>query len=73
MPPSMDAAETLPYWLSQVSTNERQPFEVEADDRFLFFRFDESRLKDGRYYPTSDKKTDPYVYFSWDSYCLGSP
>jgi hypothetical protein len=70
-PPKLfDAAEALPYWLTRVSTNDGMPFVDEKEDvlRYKFIELAEDRLKDGRYYPTSDGKSDPYVYFSEDRY-----
>jgi hypothetical protein len=68
-----EAAESLPFWLSKVSTDPRQPFADDKEDvlRYKFYGFDEKRIKDGRYYPTSDFKTDPYVYFDSGGYAVG--
>lgn len=65
-----DAAEALPFWLVKLGTDPRMPFADEKSDdpRYSFYTFAENRLKDGRYYPTSDFKTDPYVYFCADDY-----
>jgi hypothetical protein len=69
-----DAAEALPFWLSKISTDPRKPFSpIEKDEdpkelRYKFYEFDAKRLKDGRYYPTSDFKTDPFIYFDANTY-----
>ncbi len=68
MPEKIDAAEALVFWLRGVGTNPADPFSSDADDRYIFFEFPESRVRDGRFYPPVNVETDPYVYFYYEDY-----
>lgn len=68
LPHKLDASEALVFWLSRVSTDAKDPFAADAKERYTFFRFPASRVRDGRFYPPSDGETDPYVYFRYEDY-----
>jgi hypothetical protein len=60
----LDAAESLVFWLSQISTDPRHPFSADATtERHEFFRFSPGRVRGGKYYPKHEGATDAYVYF----------
>ncbi len=60
------AAQSLVFWLRGFSRDPRDPLKEGGDRTGPLFDFDESRLRDGRYYPGGSEK--PYVYFSGQSY-----
>lgn len=65
----LDAAESLVFWLSQISEDPRHPFTADATtERYEFFRFSPGRVRDGKYFPKHEGASDAYVYFCWENY-----
>lgn len=68
LPKKLDAAESLVFWLSRVGTDPQNPFPADAKDCYVFFEFPESRVRDGRFYPSAEGETDHYVYFHYEQF-----
>jgi hypothetical protein len=66
----LDAAEALVFWLSGINTNPADPFAAEpnAENRHVFYDFQPSRLRDGRYYQSYGEDSQPFIYFENSSY-----
>lgn len=76
-------ARGLVYWLSEISTDPRQPFRKESggfggqkqDELFYkFYDFQAGRLDKGKYYPKGYEFTrdPPFLYFVWETYAMAS-
>jgi prepilin-type N-terminal cleavage/methylation domain-containing protein len=76
-------ARSVVFWLSEVSTDERQPFRktggsmggsTQSEDYYKFYTFSDSRLRNGMYYPPNyEPGTDPpFLYFNWETYGMAS-
>jgi hypothetical protein len=70
-PESLDAAEAIVFWLTRINTNPKDPFVADLNDPegyFKFYRFEESRVCNGRYYPHRGEEMAPFVYFPSTNY-----
>lgn len=83
MEPTTGPARSVVFWLSEVSTDERQPFRktsgsmggsAQSEDYFKFYTFSDSRLRNGMYYPTNYEPgvDPPFLYFNWETYGMAS-